>query len=174
MTIDPVAQPAEYQALLLSLLGDDDPADAQARTPGVLRDLVAEAGEDIRRRPDAAEWSVVECIGHITDAEVVYAGRYRWILAHDQPDLPGYDQDLWTDRLHHAEAEPGDLLALFVPLRAANLALWSRTPDAERQRFGIHRERGAESFDLSFRLIAGHDRFHVAQARRALAAVRQG
>ena len=29
-------------------------------------------------------------------------------------------------------------------------------------------KRGAESLDLSFRMIAGHDRFHLAQARAAL------
>jgi hypothetical protein len=33
---------------------------------------------------------------------------------------------------------------------------------------GLHAERGPESFDLLFRMIAGHDRFHLAQARRAL------
>jgi hypothetical protein len=36
----------------------------------------------------------------------------------------------------------------------------------------VHSERGNESFDLLFRMIAGHDRFHLAQARRALDAVR--
>jgi hypothetical protein len=36
----------------------------------------------------------------------------------------------------------------------------------------MHAERGPETYDLSFRMIAGHDRFHLAQARRALAAVR--
>jgi hypothetical protein len=33
---------------------------------------------------------------------------------------------------------------------------------------GIHEERGPESFDLTFRLIAGHDRNHLRQARRIL------
>jgi hypothetical protein len=42
---------------------------------------------------------------------------------------------------------------------------------ADRERFGVHRERGPESYALTFTLIAGHDRFHLAQARRALAAV---
>jgi hypothetical protein len=37
---------------------------------------------------------------------------------------------------------------------------------------GIHAERGPESYDLSFRMIAGHDRLHQAQARRAIDAVR--
>jgi hypothetical protein len=36
----------------------------------------------------------------------------------------------------------------------------------------MHAERGPESVDLTFRLMAGHDRFHLAQARRALDAVR--
>jgi hypothetical protein len=36
----------------------------------------------------------------------------------------------------------------------------------------MHGERGLESFDLSFRPIAGHDRLHADQARRALSAVR--
>jgi hypothetical protein len=36
----------------------------------------------------------------------------------------------------------------------------------------MHRERGAESYGLTFKLMAGHDRFHIAQARRALNRVR--
>jgi hypothetical protein len=35
----------------------------------------------------------------------------------------------------------------------------------------MHSERGPESFDLTFNLAAGHDRFHLDQARRALAAL---
>ena len=63
-------------------------------------------------------------MAHISDAEIVYAGRYRWILAHDQPELIGYDQDLWVDRLHQPVEDAAQLLALFEPLRQANLALW--------------------------------------------------
>lgn len=33
-------------------------------------------------------------------------------------------------------------------------------------------ERGPESYELTFRLIAGHDRFHLAQAERTLATIR--
>jgi DinB family protein len=171
-TPDPVSDAAGYQRHLLGFLGNDDPGAVQERTPALLRELVAGAGEDVRRRPEPAEWSVLECIGHIADAEIVYAGRYRWILAHDEPPLIGYDQDRWVTRLRHGDADPDELLGTFEPLRTANIALWRRTSPAERARVGRHEERGPESFDLSFRLIAGHDRFHLDQARRALAAVR--
>jgi hypothetical protein len=100
------------------------------------------------------------------DGEVVSSARYRW--AHDEPPLAGYDQDLWVERLRHNDDDPEELLALFEALRRANLALWSRSSAAERARLGIHQERGPESFELCFRLIAGHDRNHLEQARRAL------
>jgi hypothetical protein len=169
---DPVSAPAAYQRQLLDLLGDDDPASVQAATPDALAAIVTEAGADLRARPAPGEWSVLELIGHVADAELVSSGRYRWILAHDTPAIPGYDQDLWTERLRHNEADPDELLALIGALRAANLALWRRTPVEERSRHGIHAERGPESYELTFRLIAGHDRFHLAQARQTLAQLR--
>jgi hypothetical protein len=102
----------------------------------------------------------------------VYSGRYRWTIAHDEPPLIGYDQDLWVERLHHNDDDPEPLLAGFEVLRAANLALWARSTEAERARVGRHSERGPESLDLSFRLIAGHDRFHLGQIRRTIDALR--
>ena len=165
---DPVDEPKAYQEHLLGLLGLDDPAEVQAGTPAAWRALVQEAGDRVRERPEPGEWSVLECLGHAADAEIVYAGRYRWIVAHDEPPLIGYEQDLWVQRLHHRDDDPEPLLALLGSLREANLDFWYRSTPQERERVGLHSERGRESLDLSFRLIAGHDRFHLAQGRRAL------
>ncbi len=169
---DPIDEPKAYQDLLVGLVGTDDPAEVQAATPGLIRELLAETGADLRTRPEPTEWSVLECVAHITDAELIASGRYRWILAHDEPELLGYDQDLWVNHLHQPAEDPDVLLAWWEPLRRANLDLWARTPTAERPRIGLHRERGPESYELTFTLIAGHDRFHLAQARRALDQVR--
>jgi DinB family protein len=169
--VDPVASPGAYQQLLLSLLGEDDPAEVQAATPAAVRALIAEAGDLVRERPEPTEWSVLECLGHLADGELVVAARYRWIVSEDGPDLVGYDQALWVDRLRHGDDDPAALLALFETVRRANLDLWTHLPVADRDRIGIHRERGAESYDLTFRLAAGHDRLHMAQGGRALEAV---
>ena len=170
---DPLAEARAYQGFLLAALGDDDPADAAAETPGNIRALIAEAGDLLRVRPEPREWSALLCVAHIADAEVVMSGRYRWVLAHDRPELIGYDQDLWVDGLHSDDDDPFDLLAQFEALRTANIALWRGTSDADRQRVGLHRERGEESYDLMFRMLGGHDRVHLAQARRALDAARR-
>ncbi len=169
---DPVTAPSEYQRLMLSLVGEDDPASVQEETPGAVTAMIATAAADLRRRPAESEWSVLELVGHLADAELVMAARYRWVLAHEEPPIAAYDQDRWVDRLRHNEDDPRDLLAVFEPLRRANLALWRRTPGPARQRVGLHSERGRESLDLMFRMIAGHDRFHLAQMDRTLRAIR--
>src|SRR3989304_5472270 len=138
--------------------GGDDPAVVQAATPAAWRALTAEAGARVAERPEPEEWSVLECLGHATDSEIVYAGRYRWSVAHDEPPLIGSHQDLWVERLHHGQDDPAELLALFEALRVANLAMWSRSTQRERARVGMHAGRGPE-------------RFHRAQARRTLDAL---
>jgi hypothetical protein len=171
---DELADPQAYQRRLVGLVGDDDPAAVQAATGAAWRALVDEAGPDLRTRPAPGEWSVLECLGHALDGELVMSGRYRWALAEDDPEIVGYDQDRWVTALDHGRADPGDLLRLFDALRAANLALWNATAPALRARTVRHRERGPESMGLMFTMTAGHDRFHLAQARRALTSVRAG
>jgi DinB family protein len=168
---DPVAEPAAYQTFLLALLGDDDPASAQESTAAVLKELAKEAGNHLYQQPAPGEWSVGQVVAHLSDAEIAMSGRYRWILAHDEPALMGYDQDLWVERLHDGKEPVEDLIEVFESLRKANVALWRRSGPKERARVGIHSERGPESFDLCFRMIAGHDRLHQGQIRRALEVV---
>jgi DinB family protein len=169
---DPLAEARAYQASLLAALGDDDPAVVQAGTADAIRSLLAAAGPDARTDPEPGEWSVAGCIAHLTDGELVVSTRYRWILAEEQPPIVGYDQALWVTNLRHAEDDPDDLLALFETLRTANLALWRRFGATHGERIGLHSERGPESYDLTFRLAAGHDRVHLDQAARALDTVR--
>ena len=171
--VDPVENPRAYQTMLIELVADDDPADVQAATSAALRRLVAAAGDRLRVRPAEREWSVVELLGHVLDAEIISTARYRWVIAEDRPLLAPYDQDLWVDALGYSDADPYELLETFDALRAANLALWRRSTPEQRSRDGLHAERGPESFDLMFRLIAGHGRFHIDQMRRTLDALHE-
>ena len=172
MSPDPVSAATAYQESLLAALGDDDPADAQAEAPARIRAMLAAAGPHLRVRPAAREWSALLCLAHIADAEVVMTGRYRWTLAHDRPTLVGYDQDLWVDNLHGDDDDPEALLTQFEALRSSNVALWRGSTEAQRARVALHQERGPESYDLMFRMLAGHDRVHLAQAYRAIEAAR--
>ena len=172
LDVDPIADAKAYQDMLLGVLGERDPAEVQAGLADQLQAVVEEAGDDLRKKPDPREWSALELLGHIVDAEIVLAARYRWVLAHDEPPLVGYDQDLWVERLRHQDDDPAEMLALYRALVRSHLQLWERSSEADRARVGIHAERGPESYDLSFRMLAGHGLFHLAQMRRTLARVR--
>jgi hypothetical protein len=171
---DPISKAHAYQQLLLALLGRDEPDSVQEGTEAAVRSVLKEAGSDLRRRPAPAEWSVMELIGHLADAEMVMSARYRWTLSQDRAPLLGYDQDLWVTRLGHNDGQPDELLAVFSALRAANLQLWRRSSADDRQRVAMHAERGPESYDLMFRMLAGHDRFHLNQMRDTLRQLRAG
>ena len=91
---------------------------------------------DLRTRPEASESGrSISASRTSVDAELVIAGRYRWILAHDEPDILPYDQDLWVDRFHvdPGRADRRDARLCSTRCGAADIELWRRTP-ARRSR----------------------------------------
>src|SRR5260370_2883354 len=155
---DALAAGRAYQTQLLALLGQDDPDDVQEHTETALRSVLKDAASDLRKRPAPAEWSVLELLGHLVDAETVMSGRFRWTVSQDEPPLLGYDQDLWVARLGHNDDRPDELLAVFAPLRAPNLRLWRRASADDRLPLAMHTERGPESYDRIFRILYRHAR----------------
>jgi hypothetical protein len=162
-----------YRQPSLDALGRDDPLEVQAGEVALWRRLLEAAGANMRSRPAEGEWSALECLGHMCDSELVASARYRWILAEDEPPLQSWDQEAWAARLDHIHDDPAMLLDLLGALRNANTNLYNRTLPEDRARVGIHDERGEESFELLFRVQAGHGRLHHTQAERAIAEVRR-
>ena len=168
---DPVEDPHGYQEFVLSYLGDDDPAEVQQKTPAILRELGGRAGDEVRTRPAEGEWSVLECIGHITGAEIVSTARYRWIVAQEEPTLVPYDQNLWVERLR---AETGSGFPEKVTAFREGMAVHGRYGQpCPRCGAKVQRIRyAANETNYCVRLIAGHDRVHAEQAARTLDAIR--
>jgi hypothetical protein len=162
------ARAVAHRDMEISLIGDRDPAEIQSRLGPGLDELLARAGERLWNRPAPDEWSPGEIVTHLADVEIFMSARYRWILAHDQPPLVGFDPDRLAQRLHRPPEDVRENLAVLRSLRRANLDLWSRTTPEERARVGIHAERGPETLEMTFRMAAGHDLLHLAQLGRAV------
>ncbi len=161
-----------YIAKIQAALGERDPIEVLRETPTALRAALKGLTADqfsARERP--GKWSVRHVVQHLADAELVGAFRYRMVLAHDRPELPAYDQDLWADRLRYEESDPETALALFTALRGANVGLITRATDEERRRAMRHPERGDETLEETARLYAGHDIVHRRQIARIRAAI---
>ena len=156
-----------YTRALLDLLGDRDPFVVQEATVPALRRIVEELDEDTLCRPEApGKWSILEVIAHLADSELVYGYRLRLMVAHDEPEVPGYDQDLWARRLRYQQADPHQQLDRMESMREANLDFLRGLTEEEWQRIGHHSERGPESVRHLFRLLAAHDLVHLRQIER--------
>lgn len=166
------SDPGPYVSAILGLLGERDPIEVMAATPGELRRALEGMPEDELRRPEApGKWSRLEVAAHLADSEVAIAWRFRLAIAQDRPPLTGYDQDAWADRLGYSESALADALEVFEVLRAANVRLLRRLEPADWERVAVHAERGEESVRHMARLFAGHDLLHLRQIERIRRAV---
>jgi hypothetical protein len=156
-----------YVATLFAALGSRDPFEVLRGTPTALRHAVSGlTPEQLSRAEAPGKWSVREVVQHLADAELVGAFRFRMVLAHDAPSLPGYDQDAWAERLNYREADCEAALGDFASLRGANLRLLGRATPVDLERVMVHSERGNESLQYMIRMYAGHDLVHLRQIAR--------
>lgn len=166
---DPVEDPEGYQQALLDLLGDQEALDVLASTPEKIEDLCIDVDIAVlQKEPEPGEWSAEQVVAHILDAEIVYSFRWRMTLAQSGAAFPGYQQDLWTGLAHPSFPE---MVAAFSALRRLNVWLAEETPSDQWDKVGVHSERGPETFDVSLKVVAGHDIAHLKQLEQTLAAV---
>lgn len=163
---DATAQPQEYRAALLALIGDRDPMPILADTPDRVRDLFGDRDdEELAIPPAAGEWSAADVVGHLVDVEIVYGFRLRLTVTADQPEYPGYDEKRWSQL---SKPPARRLLETFAALREYNLRMLRALPGAGWERVGVHGEQGPETVEIAVRKIAAHDLAHLDQVERAL------
>lgn len=169
-------QARAYVAALFAALGSREPIEVLREMPAALREAFGGLSPRQLSTPErAGKWSVRQVVQHMADSELAVGFRFRMILAHDRPELPGYDQDLWAERLHYQESDPETATGDFATLRRANLRLLERATPADRQRAMHHAELGDVSLDKLTRMVAGHDLVHlrqIARIRKAIGAPR--
>jgi hypothetical protein len=166
------AQAGAYVAALLQTLGSRDPMEVLTEMPSALRQAVAGLTPEQNGTPERpGKWSVRQVVQHLADSELVGGFRFRMVLAHDSPELPGYDQDLWAQRLSYQDADLATSLQDFTMLRQLNLRLLRRATPEDMQRVMRHAERGDEPLGHMIKLYAAHDLVHLKQIARIRQAI---
>lgn len=121
------------------------------------------AGEQLDYVPAPGKWSIRQIVWHLADAELVGAVRFRWVIAEDNPMLPAYDQDAWTDRLGYSKRRFAPALETFRRLRAENYELLKDLPEEAFSRTGRHTESGPLTLLDLVRRTAEHAEHHARQ-----------
>jgi hypothetical protein len=160
----------EYSARLLSLVGSRDPFEILEATPRRIASFIeGRRAEDLRWSPEPGRWSIAQIVAHLADAEIVGAYRFRMVLASPGTPIQAYAQDDWARSQKSERSDAHESLALFTPLRAAQVRLLRSLHGEELDRFGMHAERGKETVRHMIALYAGHDLNHLAQIERLIA-----
>jgi hypothetical protein len=166
-----VADATGYAARLLAYTEGNDPLAMQEEMPAILAGLIRGVPQaKLAKSPSPGKWSVGEILAHLAEDELTSSWRYRQMLEHDGVALAGFDQDLWAKLGNYSTWEPHESLQMFRLLREANLRMLRALSKEQWQRSGVHAERGEITVcDLASHM-AGHDRNHLDQIRKILAA----
>ena len=143
-------------------LGDKDPLQVIASTPGKLREVIEAIGADrTEQSPALGKWSTREIVCHLADCEVVFAFRLRQTLAEDHHVIQPFDQDKWAKT--YSAYDVRTALAAFSAIRDWNLVLIKSTQNDGMSKKLTHPERGEMTFRTVVETMAGHDVNHVLQ-----------
>jgi len=112
------------------------------------------------------KWSLADVLGHVLDAERVFAYRGMCIARGETADLPSMDQDLYAAGSNAGSRPLASLLDEFAAVRRASVALFAGMDPAVATRQGR-----ASGFPFTVRtfpwILAGHEIHHrkVIEAR---------
>jgi hypothetical protein len=147
--------------------------DSLRKTPVLLAALLAGIDEDAARaRPADGEWSTVEVIGHLIDAEERALERIAHVLREDNPELPGYDQNALVRERGYQNRPLSAVLDRFLALRAERLETLSSLTGEQWLRTGVSAGRGVTPLTAITCHMCWHDTNHLTQIANNLAAVR--
>ena len=109
------------------------------------------------------KWSIRQITAHVADAELVYAHRFRQVIAEENPTLIPFDQDAWARNLDYSRRKPKQSLETFRRLRAENYELLKDLPESAFTRTGNHLENGTMNLHRLLESMAQHAESHARQ-----------
>jgi len=105
------------------------------------------------------KWSIKEVLGHITDAERIFAYRLLCIARGDETPLASFEQDGYIKAGNFSARKLEDLLHEFSMVRESTICLVRSLDDAAWLRRGTASQKEVSVLALAF-IIAGHERHH--------------
>ena len=106
------------------------------------------------------KWSIKELVGHLSDAERVFAYRLLRIGRGDTTPLPGFEENDYARKAQSDQRRFGELLAEWSVVRAATMALASSLPEADWTNVGTSNNAPMSARALLF-IILGHTEHHL-------------
>jgi hypothetical protein len=146
--------------------------DAAEKSPKEIAAAVSGLSEKILRyKPSQEKWCVLEVLGHLADAEIIYGYRVRQMLADTKAAIAPLDPDAWARNLNYLDSPPSELVAFYGLGRHHNLRLLRslKLSDLSKSAFHPELQREMTVADLVERM-GGHGAAHLQQIKNLKAA----
>jgi hypothetical protein len=152
---------APYFEKYISLVGEKEIVATLGRqiegTLGLIRGLSESQGE-LRYAP--GKWSVREVIGHLIDAERIFAYRAMRFARNDATPLPGFDENAFVANGGFGARPLADLADEFEYTRKSNVYLFKNLDADASLRRGISNNNEVSVRAIAY-MIAGHELHHA-------------
>jgi hypothetical protein len=151
---------APYYERYISLVPGADilvTLDSQRRQTMLLLSGRHESDGDIRYAPD--KWTAKEVLGHVCDAERVFAYRALRISRGDRTPIEGFEQDDYVRNGPFAHQPLCELIEDYIAVRRATLTLLRNLDEAAWLRRGVANKNEVSVRALAY-TIAGHELHH--------------
>lgn len=123
--------------------------------------LLGKIGEKKSRyRYAPGKWTIREVVGHLSDAERVFAYRALTFARGDKTPLPGFDEVAWGNASNADTRTLKALLEEFAAVRETTLAMLKGFTPEQLNRTGTASGHPVSVRGLVY-VMAGHERHHV-------------
>lgn len=106
------------------------------------------------------KWSVKEVVGHVTDAERIFACRALRFARADTTVLPGFEQNSYVAAAGFDRRSLADLAEEFADVRKSTLKLFTGLDAPALKRAGVASGHPVTVRALAW-IIAGHEQHHA-------------
>ena len=159
---------ATFYETYVSLVPEDDILQAMKSQTDELFPFLRGIAEEVAclRHPPYT-WSVKEVIGHLLDAERIFAYRALRFARNDATPLAGFDENDYMQAAEFDRYAFRDLVEEFDALRRSHLLFFNNLPASAWTRIGIASDNKVTVNALAY-IIVGHVRHHTAILRKRL------
>jgi uncharacterized damage-inducible protein DinB len=159
----PAADGGEFLPYYARYVALVEPGDVVTSLETQLADTVAvldEFGEErAGHRYAPGKWSVREVVGHLVDAERVFAYRAMCAARGESAPLPSFDENAWVAASDCDRRTLGSLMGELTAVRRATVALYRHLDDAALARRVVASGAPVSARALAW-IIAGHELHH--------------
>jgi uncharacterized damage-inducible protein DinB len=111
----------------------------------------------------AGKWTAREVLAHLSDSELVFLTRLRFMLAEENPVVQPWDADHWASKFSYRTRDIRELRDTYALMRRTFLDLFKRTDAQDLARPGRHPEYPEYTVGVLADKVVSHNEHHLEQ-----------